>query len=203
MRLILVSGLFWLCVGLQAPADEPAVSSEPVPDAQQQEAYVLLSAKVKKMSEIQDLLIQQQQLLLQHLADLRKAVDELRANRTNLPTRADLAGCVATLEQLDLEFRRAQETNAQFICGLIKAAMVAGRGPATGVSNSASLIKAEPYIVQPGDTLLKILARINEVLERAKLPEVTADQIIRANPGLNADRIRVGQTLIIPLPVAP
>jgi hypothetical protein len=78
--------------------------------------------------------------------------------------------------------------------------MAASNETSSARTNLVNSGKPQPYVVQPGDTLLKILARANDTLARAQLPEITFDQVVRANPGLNADRIRVGQTILIPLP---
>lgn len=45
-----------------------------------------------------------------------------------------------------------------------------------------------PYIVQPGDTLNSIASRL----------EVSISRILAANPGINPNILRVGQTLCIP-----
>lgn len=51
------------------------------------------------------------------------------------------------------------------------------------------------YIVQPGDTLSKIIAAY-----RKEGINVTLQMVLEANPGLNPDNIKVGQKIFIPDP---
>lgn len=53
--------------------------------------------------------------------------------------------------------------------------------------------KALEYKVQAGDTLSQIVSSF-----QAAGVEVTAEDVLRANPGLDATKLRVGQTLLIP-----
>ena len=55
--------------------------------------------------------------------------------------------------------------------------------------------KVFPYTVQSGDTLDAIVQAYKE-----KNIKVTVAQILAANPGLKADRLRVGQKIFIPAP---
>ena len=54
------------------------------------------------------------------------------------------------------------------------------------------------YTVQTGDTLSVIVQAF-----RRRGIQVTADQILKANPGLNWSRMRVGQKILIPAPTPP
>jgi nucleoid-associated protein YgaU len=55
--------------------------------------------------------------------------------------------------------------------------------------------KVYPYVIQSGDTLSAIVQACKE-----KGVKVTAAQILKANPGLNENRLRVGQKIFIPAP---
>jgi nucleoid-associated protein YgaU len=55
--------------------------------------------------------------------------------------------------------------------------------------------KVFPYVIQSGDTLDAIVLAYKE-----KNIKVTVAQILKANPGLKADRLRVGQKIFIPAP---
>ncbi len=56
-------------------------------------------------------------------------------------------------------------------------------------------MKVFQYTIQSGDTLSAIVQAYKE-----KNINVTAAQIQAANPGLKADRLRVGQKIYIPAP---
>jgi LysM repeat protein len=51
------------------------------------------------------------------------------------------------------------------------------------------------YVIKSGDTLDAIALAYRE-----KNIKVTAAQILKANPGLKAERLKVGQTIFIPAP---
>lgn len=190
----------------------PAFLAEPVPPAHPdlprdialQEQAILITAKMKNIAEMQDLIIQQQQLLLQHLDALRRDVAQLQRERTNAATRSELQTCLEKLNSLQSRLDHAQLATEESVRKLVQS-MVAqpaeSSPPAADRSHSAP--KLQPYRVQPGDTLLRILARVNEALEKDHLPRVTQEQIELANPGLTPDKIRVGQTLYLPLPEKP
>jgi LysM repeat protein len=55
--------------------------------------------------------------------------------------------------------------------------------------------KVFPYVVQSDDTL-SVIAQAY----RKKNIKVTVDQILKANPGLNEKKLKVGQTIYIPAP---
>jgi LysM repeat protein len=56
-------------------------------------------------------------------------------------------------------------------------------------------VKAFPYVIQSGDTLSAIVQAYKE-----KNIKVTAAQILKANPGLKAERLIVGTKIYIPAP---
>jgi LysM repeat protein len=192
-------------------------------DAQMEERFVLLTAKVKKMAEIQDLMVQQQQLVLQQLDALRDGLDAAKRDRSNAVARADFDALVGSVEHLEKRLDCAQETNWQSTTSLVQAALastqpafvpaatpppLASISPTTNAvpasaANGSAPPKFAAYRVQSGDTLLKIVARTNELLEKNRVPKVTQEQIEKANPGLNADKIRVGQVLWLPVVASP
>jgi LysM repeat protein len=138
-------------------------------------------------------------LILQHLDSLRKDVEQLQDQRSNVVTRTELALCLSRLDQVQKEFQMSQETNLQSVCRAMEDLVRERNDCKTPVPTAtARAIRADSYRVQPGDTLLKILARLNEARETNRLSRLTPEQIQSANPGLSPDKIRVGQTLRIP-----
>jgi LysM repeat protein len=55
--------------------------------------------------------------------------------------------------------------------------------------------KGYPYVIQSGDTLSVIVQAYRE-----KNIKVTTDQILKANPGLKPEKLKVGQKIWIPAP---
>lgn len=78
---------------------------------------------------------------------------------------------------------------------------VAKKAPATTNTEAASNDKPAkdekgfPYTIQSGDTLSIIVQAYRE-----KNIKVSTDQILKANPGLKADKLKVGQKIWIPAP---
>ena len=56
------------------------------------------------------------------------------------------------------------------------------------------------HIVKDGDTFGEILQDFNVALKNEGRPTVSFSQVKKANPKLNLDRIRVGQTILLPVP---
>lgn len=65
----------------------------------------------------------------------------------------------------------------------------------SGTQGGTVEVRGYEYVVQPGDTLSAIVQayRQNNI-------KVTVEQILKANPGLDANRLRVGQKIFIPAP---
>jgi LysM repeat protein len=113
---------------------------------------------------------------LKHLADTVKEIDQKRIDDYKKIT-ADL-----------LAIRKAVETPAP------------SRKSPPAISDHSSdkekpSEKGYEYVVQTGDTLSVIVQAYRE-----KNIKITVDQILKANPGLSANKMRVGQKLFIPAP---
>jgi LysM repeat protein len=180
----------------------PSLSGSDLPqDVALQEQFILLSAKLKNLSEVQDLILKQQQLLLQHLEELRQDVDLLKQGQTNAVTRVEWQGFPGKIDELQQQMRQAQATNQQTVVKLVQDLLAKERESKTSAgTNFAKGLRIEGYRVQAGDTLSKIVIRLNDLMDRNNLPHLTQEQVESANPGLNPDRIRAGQLLLIPVP---
>jgi len=76
-----------------------------------------------------------------------------------------------------------------------KSTPTASTAPATGGSNAGGKENGYEYKVVAGDTL-SIIAKAY----RDQGIKVTSDQILKANPGLNPNSLKVGQKIFIPAP---
>jgi hypothetical protein len=159
-----------------------------------EEQVILLSARLKTLAEVQDLLLKQQQLILQHLEGLRADVESLKGAQTNGMNRSEWQDCLNRVDELQKQVQQVQSSNRWVAAKLTEEAV----RPAAGTNDQRGF-HFESYKVLPGDTLSKIVVRVNDTLERRNLARVSQEQVERANPGVNADKIRVGQTLLIPL----
>jgi LysM repeat protein len=201
MRFLILAILAGAALGIRAEDESSPAKSELPKDVEAQEHYVLLSVKLKNLAEIQDLMLKQQQLILQSLDALRKQLDGLEQDRTNLVTRAELDHYLSRLDQLQQQFDRDRETNSQAILKAIKelSSQTNSTKPSV-VTNIPGIAKYEQYKVLPGDALSRIVLRWNETLDKRGLPRITQDQVERVNSGLAPDRIRPGQVILLPVP---
>ncbi len=183
---------------LKLTAAETSISSaasELPKEVDAQEQVVLLSAKVKSLAEVQDVILKQQQLIFQHLEELRKQVASLQAEQSNALTRADLSACLDKVEELRKRMDAEHEA-AALAPPAVKTNLLRG----SAFTNAVGSSRFQGYRVQPGDTLSKVLVRINDTFESQGLQRVTQEQVEHANPGMNTERIRVGQMILIPIP---
>jgi LysM repeat protein len=165
--------------------------------------------RLNKLSgQIEDL-IAGQKALQQQLTSVAREVAQLRDQAANKPV-VDYASAedVKRLSDAVREIDRKRLDDYEKIRGeIIKLGNVVTAPPARTRSHSTST--AEPsgsdkpvrpeagfeYIVEKGDALSVIVQRVRE-----KGIKVSMDQVLKANPGLNAENIRVGQKLFIPAP---
>ena len=54
--------------------------------------------------------------------------------------------------------------------------------------------------MQKGDTLSGIISAYNAELKKAGKPSITLEQVKKANPKMNPDRVPVGREILIPVP---
>lgn len=97
---------------------------------------------------------------------------------------------IAAFERVVREFP-GEET----LVKLSRENLVGLRGPTTESSAATPLV----YVVRQGDTLARIVSLYRPLYE-ARGRTLTFDDVNRANPGLDASRLRVGQRILIPLP---
>jgi predicted nuclease with TOPRIM domain len=60
--------------------------------------------------------------------------------------------------------------------------------------------KGVEYKMEANDTVSSVLAEVNRQFKEKGWKPVTLKQVQDANPGVNLDRVKVGQTILIPLP---
>jgi len=118
---------------------------------------------------------------LRHLAEAVKEVDRKRLEDYD-KIHAELLKLGKTLSTPVAPIKKAAPTNA------------VDTPPA---DKGGSPQKGFEYTIEPNDTLSVIVQAYRE-----KNIKVTIDQILKANPGLNPNRLKVGQKIFIPAPPA-
>jgi LysM repeat protein len=161
-----------------------------------EERFILLSA------QLDDLLLAKKAQQKQ-VADLAKAIEGLRQQLKppdgSYASQEDLTRLVDATRQLDQARLKDDE---QIHTELVTFSNMLITPPAVGATYVASGAPSaskngHEYTIKSGDTLSGIARAYRE-----KNINVSVDQILKANPGLRPERLRPGQKILIPVPIA-
>lgn len=123
--------------------------------------------------------------------NLKKAIEEVDKNRR--ADRDKLVSALADLEKSIGNFSKSPST-----APVAKPPKPRVQSPKNDSDGSAAPPRSEKgyeYTVQEGDNLTRIVAGLNK-----QGLKITNKQIADANPGLNSDKLQIGQKLFIPAP---
>lgn len=169
-------------------------------------------AQIDKLSgQIQDILAAQERQTKQ-MAELEKSIAELR-DKVNAPaanpdnaSREDLKNLAEKVQEIDKKRQADRELILKEIDKLSRVAAGAPvktrSKPAPTADDATTTTTATPqkgyeYVVKSGDTLAAIAKAYSE-----QGVKVTVSQILKANPGLDANKLYVGKKVFIPDPNA-
>ncbi|MGA4578356.1 LysM peptidoglycan-binding domain-containing protein [Limisphaera sp. VF-2] len=149
--------------------------------------------------------------LVQELDQLR---EQIRSNHGDWATQSDVRRLTAALEEVDRKRREDYEKIHQELRNLAKVLASPAPTPrpatptpaeretrrrptpSTGAGEAGGGVETGyEYVVKPGDTLSAIVQAYRE-----QGVNVTVTQVLKANPGLNPNRLLVGQKIFIPAP---
>lgn len=207
-RIFLLLALCAACLPLSLKADDRA--AEAAARAQREEAeerYKLLSGKIENALETQELLLRKQDKLQQRINALASELDELKRTQVRAGassvTQDQLKELVEKLQEIDRKRIADNEHVLTVLRDLQKMPAVAVP-PASDKSSSPTaqqpLGPFWEYIVKTNDTLKKIVIGYNNAPETRSLARLTVADVLRANPGLNQDKLYVGKKILIPIP---
>jgi len=159
----------------------------------------------KLKGSIQDL-IEMQRSQAKRLDALEKEIDELRdkssggagANQEDLQKLADQVQEIEKKRQADKELilKEIEKLGKAGSSGSgRKSTPIVSTNPPAGGAGPGGKQSGYEYSVQRNDTL-SIIAKAY----RDQGIKVTADQILKANPGLNPNNLKVGQKIFVPAP---
>ncbi len=151
-----------------------------------------LVERVNRLSAYVDELLADKARQQKQITDLSREVERLREQLQRTEggaTQEQVAAVAEAVKQLDQKHRADMELVAVQIEKLGKTPAPVVR-PATPAPSPE---RAYEYTVQPGNTL----SAIAQAYRDQGVP-VTVDDILRANPGLDPKKLRVGQVIIIP-----
>lgn len=164
--------------------------------------------RLNRMSGHVEDLLAAQKIQQERMAELGKEVSSLREqaakNSGNFATQEELRKLAEKVQEID---QKRVSDNERIIKELEKLTRSGAGGrpdrhttkgtkeatekTASGGGNE----KGFEYEIQSGDTLSTIALAYRE-----KGVKITTDQIVKANPGLKPDRLKVGQKIFIPAP---
>jgi len=154
-----------------------------------------------------NLQIRKMMTLGEEVKNLRVANENLkRENALRFASNKDIDELAAKLTQLDKNRRNDLEITNKQIDEVLKIVQKLANAPVptpapTRNNPPPPKFKAREHVVQPGEFLSTILAAYNTAFKEEGLKgRVSQSQVLKANPGMKADRLLVGQKLLIPEP---
>jgi len=138
--------------------------------------------------------------LQKQLSELAQRVDDLREQsgkpNASYLTHEDLKPLADAIREVDRKRIQDAENIQKTLLNIRQlVAQTPTKKPEKAVVKDERPQKGFEYQVQPGDTLSTILQAYRE-----KNVKVTLDQVLKANPGLKPERMKVGETIFIPAP---
>ena len=166
-----------------------------------------LRGGLEELNAAYNLQIRKMMALEQEVKTLRSANENLkRDNALRFASNKDIDELATKLMEVDKNRRNdLQITNKQIdeILKIVEKLAVTPvpAVPPTRNNPPPAKFEAREHVVQPGEFLSTILEAYNSAFKAEGLPgRVTQSQVLKANPGMKADRLLVGQKLLIPLP---
>jgi LysM repeat protein len=179
-----------------------AAPAAPAQDAATQE-------RLDKLNGLVDNLTEAQAALRKQIADLNRELENLREQsgkpNASYARHEDLSRLAESIKAVDQKrVQDAENVKAEFVKlrKLLESSLTAPKkGPYSGpkekppTEKPAGDEKVYEYVVQSGDTIDAIAQAYKE-----KNIKVTVAGILKANPGLKPEKMRVGQKIFIPAP---
>jgi nucleoid-associated protein YgaU len=183
-----------------ALCNAPAIRAE---DAATEERLNKLAGRIDDLVAGQESLRNRIQALEREIEAVREQASKPTGNYASQEELKRLADAVKDVDQKRI--KDAEQVQAQFVklskvvatppSATKKAAPSSSSERASNETSSAPEKGFGEYTIQKGDTLSLIVQAY-----RDKNIKLTSDQIVKANPGLVAEKLKVGQKIWIPAP---
>ena len=168
-------------------------------DAATEERLNKLAGQIEDLKAGQDALHKQVEALVKELDNMREQIGKPTGNYA---AQEDLKRVAEAVKEVDQKRKDDAEKIQSELLSLRKGLLAApapSRRPiqatTSDVPNPDKPDKGFEYTIQKGDSLSIIVQAY-----RDKNIKVTVDQILKANPDIKADKLRVGQKIFIPAP---
>jgi len=197
------------------PAKPPAATGGSTPsrvalNKYHEEQFRRLRGEIEELKNAYNLQIRKGQLLEAEMRRLRTSNEIFQRELTGkFASMKDIADLAEKIRELDKNRRNdVKVTNAQ-IDEILKIVKKLGSKPVAGVRNPGNgpqdpapqNFKYREHVVQAGEFLSTILSAYNKAFKESGLKgRTTQSEVVKANSGLNPNRLFVGQKIRIPEP---
>jgi TolA-binding protein len=207
----LLSGL--VCLPLSLSAQDPAA----IAAREEAEArYTRMNTRVQELEEANVSFQKRMQALTEEIRGLRDEIDRLRSKNDNAATQESLKRLTDAVQDIEKKRQADKELVLERFKELAKLAQA--KPPGVDKPPSGTAVRPPPvgsdkspgdgakpgptvpengyeYAIKKGDTLEKILRDL-----KAHDIKVNQKQVENANPGVNWNRLKIGQKIFIPAP---
>ena len=166
-----------------------------------------LNGDLEQLMGAYNLQIRKMEALEAQVKNLQTANENLkRENVLRFASNKDIEELASKLVKLDNNLRNDLKLTNQQIDVILKTIQKIANSPApasppTRNNPAPANFQAREHVVQSGEFLSTILSAYNTAFKEEGLKgRVSQSQVLKANPGIKADRLLVGQKLLIPLP---
>ncbi len=198
--LLLVAGLASICLPMRAQNSAAELALERKAN---EERFRTLTARVDNLEETQQLLGRRITTLERSYSDLSREIDKIKEDvaqgSTRQVSREELKTLVEKLQEIDKKREADKKLILETFKDLAKLPAAASTSPKP-VPERNEVGETYDYVVQPGDQLRSIINDYNGEYAKQGLGRITLDQVKRANPDINIDRILPKQVIRIPVP---
>jgi phage tail protein X len=177
----------------------PAVRAQ---DAATQERLDKLSGRIEDLAAAQEAIKKQMGELAKELESVRELATKPTGNYARPEDLNRLADAIKDVDRKRMDDAEKIHTELLKLREVLKAPLAPQKQKAAPVTKEKSAPeqpatddKVFPYVIQSGDTLDAIVQAYKE-----KNIKVTVAGILKANPGLKAERLIVGKKIFIPAP---
>jgi phage tail protein X/septal ring factor EnvC (AmiA/AmiB activator) len=177
----------------------PAVRAQ---DAATQERLDKLTGRIDDLTAAQEVLKKQISELTQELQSVREQLAKPSASYARPEDLNRLGEAIKEVDRKRMDDAEKIHTELLKLRDLLKAPLASPKQKAAPVPKEKSAPaqpvtddKVFPYVIQSGDTLDAIVQAYKE-----KNIKVTVAGILKANPGLKAERLIVGKKIFVPAP---
>jgi LysM repeat protein len=183
--------------------DNAAQAAAAAERRENEDRYKRLNAMFEELSEA--FALQQKKIgtLVDEINRLREENSQFQNKQSAYASREDLRKLAEKVQEID----QKREADKKLILEEIQRIAKIASTPPPVIERKTSSTKPidtnenfYPYTVQKGDTLSGIINAYNVELKKSGKPAITLEQVKKANPKMNPDRVPVGREILIPVP---